>query len=79
MVKAVNGHYRDGRVELDELPGGVEASRVVVVFLAEEPSPPKTSPEREAALARLRSQMEEGLDLGGPPYPRREELYDRFR
>jgi hypothetical protein len=29
---------------------------------------------RQQAFAR----MKEGIHLGGPPYPKREELYDRF-
>jgi hypothetical protein len=36
-----------------------------------------TRSEREVRRQAAFAQMREGLDLGGPPYPKREELYDR--
>jgi len=33
---------------------------------------------RRAALKRLLARLEQGIDFGGPPYPKREELYDRI-
>jgi hypothetical protein len=77
MFQAVQGRYRAGRVELDEMPSGIDASRIVVLFLPEESPLPESGQSRQAAVARVLSQIAQGLNLGGPPYPRREELYDR--
>jgi hypothetical protein len=33
---------------------------------------------RHAALQRLLARLKQGIDFGGPPYPKREELYDRI-
>jgi hypothetical protein len=33
MLKAVEGTYHDGTIDLDEIPSGVEQARVVVTFL----------------------------------------------
>jgi hypothetical protein len=33
---------------------------------------------RRAALQRLVARLKQGIDFGGPPYPKREELYDRI-
>jgi hypothetical protein len=79
---AVEGVYRNGRVELKEEPAGLEEAPVLVVFLTRtaagtgglEMDPEERERRRQAAFAR----MEQGIDLGGPPYPKREELYDRF-
>lgn len=80
----VEGIFRDGKVELAETPAGVDGeTRVLVTFLPapetvpgadrtiSEPSP------RKAAIDRVMKRMKEGIPLGGPPYPKREELYDR--
>jgi len=32
---------------------------------------------RSAAADRMLSRMRTGIPLGGPPYPKREEIYDR--
>jgi hypothetical protein len=80
---AVEGVYRNGKVELKEEPAGMEEAPVLVVFLPRttagagglEMSPEERERRRQAAFAR----MEQGIDLGGPPYPKREELYDRVR
>jgi hypothetical protein len=78
----VEGIYKDGRVELSETPAGVDQARVMVVFLEGSDAPERSkllSPsEREARRRAAFAQMREGLDLGGPPYPKREELYDRM-
>jgi hypothetical protein len=47
MLKAVEGIYRDGKVELLETPGDIAESRVVVTFLA-----PHTRTLAEAGLTR---------------------------
>jgi hypothetical protein len=73
MVRTIEGTYRDGKVELSETPADVQESRVLVIFWPGEVD----ASEREAVLARVLERAEEGFDLGGPPYPKREELYDR--
>jgi hypothetical protein len=84
----VEGMYRDGKVELAETPEDVsEATRVLVTFLpangaqaaVERLDAAEKAKSREELLARIFARMEAALDLGGPPYPRREELYDRLK
>lgn len=75
VLTAVEGIYEDGEVELLERPEGLQRARVIVTFL---PSPPaEPSRGREEARKRLLNMMREGIDLGGPPYPTREEIYKR--
>jgi hypothetical protein len=84
---AVEGTYKDGKVELAETPEGVEAARVMVVFVSVEPAVPgkskPTDEERRSAGERLIARMRKGYHLGGErPYPlgKREELYaDRLK
>lgn len=45
--------------------------------LAEAAPEQKPVSDRSAAVARMLSRMQTGLPLGGPPYPKREEIYDR--
>lgn len=35
MITSVEGFFRDGKVELLQIPPGIESSRVVVTFLPE--------------------------------------------
>jgi hypothetical protein len=80
------GVYRDGKVEFAERPAGVgEDVPVLVTFLAaihggvSEPSfDAAGEAARRAARARFLDRLKQGMPFGGPPYPRREELYDRF-
>src|SRR5262249_28664574 len=81
----IAGVYRDGKVELAERPTGVgEDVPVLVTFLPvnpgseSEPSTPVAEEARRAAWERFLARLERGIPFGGPPYPRREELYDRF-
>ena len=81
----IAGVYRDGKVELAEQPAGVgEDAPVLVTFLPvnqgseSEPSAPATEEARRAAWERFLARLKQGIPFGGPPYPRREELYDRF-
>ena len=79
----VEGFYKDGKVELTERPAHIdEAARVLVTFLpaagARQEVPIDESRGRERLRQEAFAQMREGIHLGGPPYPRREELYDRF-
>jgi hypothetical protein len=81
----VRGVYRDGRVELSERPEGVaEPAHVLVTFLTKEDllglaNPPRDQAARRQAVKRLLARLREGLPLGGPPYLKREELYDRVQ
>lgn len=82
MVQALEGIYRGGKVELAEVPASAQdGARVVVVFLPDAQAPGDDIDDAEAArheaIARVIERMRVGYDLGGPPYPRREELYDR--
>lgn len=75
VLTAVEGIYKDGEVELSERPEGLVEARVIVTFL------PLISAEAppEEARNRLLSRMRAGIPLGGPPYPRREEIYEKDR
>jgi hypothetical protein len=84
----IKGVYRDGKVELLERPPELAAEvPVLVTFLppgpaGEErpsPSPSDAARARREAGERLLAQFEKGIDFGGPPYPKREELYDRVQ
>ncbi len=79
----VEGIYRDGKVELTEQPAHVEeTTRVLVTFLHPSNSGDKPTVhqdlDRETLRQRAFARMKEGIHFGGPPYPKREELYDRF-
>ena len=79
----VEGIYKDGRVELTERPDHVdEAARVLVTFLPSNGSREETIMDESQHRERLRQQafarMKEGIHLGGPTYPKSEELYDRI-
>lgn len=75
MLTAIEGIYKDGQVELLEQPAGLREARVIVTFL------PLMTPEgtRGEARDRMLARMRSGLPLGGPPYPTRDEIYDRDR
>ncbi len=71
----VEGVYRDGKVELTgQAPQIAGETRVLVTFL-----PAEDAQAREALRQQAFAQMKEGIDLGGPPYPKREELYEAIR
>jgi len=79
----VEGIYKDGKVELTERLDHVdEAARVLVTFLPRNGPREKTmmveGQHRETLRQQAFARMKEGIHLGGPPYPKREELYDRF-
>ena len=73
MLTTIEGTYEEGRIALAELPSGIERARVFVTFLVE-PSPAGT---RDEAAQQLLTMMRAGVDIGGPPYPQRDSLYDR--
>ena len=79
MSTKVKGVYRNGRIVLLETPKGVEEAEVVVTFPDAAMSPVDATARearRQLALTRLR---EGGWNLGGAPYPSRDELHDRTR
>jgi hypothetical protein len=82
---AVEGIYKDGKVELTEIPFDVREARVMVVFLpvkdgvAAGGGDASLQKARSAAGERLLARMKKGYPLGGSrPYEKREELYDRL-
>lgn len=80
--RTVEGIYRDGVVELTgPAPRVAPETRVLITFPpVEEASEGQgcgSEQSRRAALDRLMARLEKGIDFGGPPYPGREELYDR--
>jgi hypothetical protein len=82
MLTTVEGWYENGRVELAERPAGVERAKVYVTFVVDTPVPTvRASPEAAHAEAvdQWLASLREGLPLGGPPYPTRDELHDRGR
>ena len=76
-LTAVEGIFRDGRVELAETPEGVEEARVMVVFL---PGPgPKAAPvDKRDAGAKLIARLRQGIDFGGERFDREELYADRL-
>lgn len=75
MLKTVEGFYRAGMVELAERPAGIQESKVLVTFLPQQDETGDSRALRKKAFSRMRK----GIPLGGAPYPKREDLYDRNR
>jgi hypothetical protein len=86
---AVEGVYRDGRVELAEIPSALlEQARVIVTFLSassvarSDECSVSAQENREDDRQSLIELLDKGFLLGGPPYLTREEIYaertDRF-
>ena len=78
----VKGIYKDGKVELSERPAEIaETAHVLVTFLPADGWEGEAAEEQNLDRETLRKQaferMKKGIHLGGPPYPKREELYDR--
>ena len=74
MSKTVKAVYRNGQVQLLETPDGVRDGQVLVTF--SDVADADALKRRERARKWLR---ETSWDLGGAPYPSREELHDRTR
>ncbi|GBC91673.1 hypothetical protein HRbin15_00127 [bacterium HR15] len=70
----VRGYYRNGQIELEELPDGIQEAEVFVTFLRF--VPPLSKEERERLIQRFFERMEQGFPLGGKGYVNREELYE---
>src|SRR4051812_30203117 len=77
MVRAIEGTYRDGKVELDELPKDVGSARVYELFVPQQTQPEQPDERRQHAMNDFLKHMKTGYALGGPPYPTRDEIYDR--
>lgn len=75
MLTTVEGVYENGCVVLAEQPVGVERARVYVTFVVDRPGAPPGTPTD--AVDKWLASLREGLPLGGPPYPKRDELHDR--
>ena len=54
MLKAVEGLYRNGQIELQEKPEDMGESRVIVTFLSPDESKPDMTP---AEIAELRGKL----------------------
>ena len=79
MSTTIKGVYRNGRIVLLETPEGVEEAEVVVTFPDVAISPDDAT-DREARLQlALKWLHEGGWNLGGAPYPSRDEVHDRAR
>lgn len=58
MLKSVEGVYRDGKVELKEMPAGVcDESRVIVTFLGSAPIDLRSWGIDETHAAELRAKL----------------------
>ncbi|MEQ1910027.1 MAG: hypothetical protein ABMA15_14460 [Vicinamibacterales bacterium] len=78
MSTTVKGIYKNGRIVLFETPAGIEEAEVEVTFSATSATADLAEREarRKALVQRLR---DTGFNLGGAPYPTRDELHDRGR
>jgi hypothetical protein len=76
MHETIEGVFHDGKIELSEQPRSRDPARVLVTFIRDEAA---DAPEekRLEAIQELLDQMKRGIHLGGGPYPKREEIYDR--
>jgi hypothetical protein len=84
-ILTLAGVYRDGKVEFAERPSGVaEDVPVLVTFLPanhgseSEPWADAADDARRGAREPFLARLKQGMPFGGPPYPKREELHDRF-
>ena len=76
MLKSVEGVYRDGKIELTELPGDVrDETRVIVTFLETSPIDLRARGIDEAQAAALRAQLGSFAEEWDSPDM---ELYDNY-
>lgn len=59
MLQAIEGVYRNGTVELAEVPTGISESRVIVTFLQAESTPQARAIMRFGMFAGLNQSTEE--------------------
>lgn len=79
-TRTVRGIFRGGIIELAEVPPGLVDGTAVTVEIPVNGGVVGRmgrDVEREESRRRAFAEMEAGLDLGGPPYPTREELHER--
>lgn len=75
MLQSIQGVYRDGKIELAELPSDVSESRVIVTFLESNKAQVerqimrfgifcgnKSSTEEDFEIAEFKGDTEDGLD-----------------
>ena len=74
----IRGIYRNGQVRLLETPEGVQEGEVAVT-LANVTDVSKDAASHEARRLLALKRLRDGFDLGGSPYPTRDELHDRIR
>lgn len=67
MLKAVQGIYRDGKIELAELPPEIKEARVVVTFLPAEEDQPGKPPLTDAEINELRWKLQAWEDDWNAP------------
>lgn len=79
MSTTVRGVYRNGRIVLLETPTGVEEAEVVVTFPDAAISPDDRTVREARRQLALKWLREGGWNLGGAPYPTRDELHNRPR
>ena len=58
MLKSVEGIYRDGKVELEEMPDDISESRVIVTFLPENGVDLRARGIDEKQAAELRARLQ---------------------
>jgi len=76
MLKSVEGVYRDGKIELTELPGDVrDDTRVIVTFLEASPIDLQARGIDEAQAAALQAQLGSFAEEWDSPDM---ELYDNY-
>jgi hypothetical protein len=79
MASTVKGVYRNGHVELLQKPQGIQDGDVEVTLRnpsQDHEADGSVDDRRQRARRWLR---EDGWNLGGAPYPTRDELHDRTR
>jgi hypothetical protein len=60
MHVTVEGTYKDGKVELEETPNGIEQSRVLVTFL-----PPRTEKKPKSLRGLWAGRVPDDFDVDG--------------
>jgi hypothetical protein len=77
MSTTVKGVYRNGRIVLLDIPEGVEEAEVVVTFPDAAISAGDATDREARRQLALKWLRDGGWNLGGAPYPSRDEIHDR--
>ena len=77
----VNGVYDHGRIELEEVPAGIERARIRVTFLSSQTGEDNVSLDltQSEASTWLLDDMRRGLNFGGYRFIREEIYEERMR